>query len=443
MKINQNDRKRKFFGQISFEYEHNANQELTEEDFRESVVQRIKDYCQNEDDRYHIIFHDKDLKDDGSSKPLHAHFYIDFKHAHTYSSVYKALSISREQNLEFVRSSIKACRYLTHRNERNMEEHKFPYEVSEVISSNNGNYIDDIMGKIKNHNKEKADNGLEIDEYCLELSYQISEEGLLIMEAKQQLFEQFTQRIAQKAWNSNKRQFEENRQEFIQKEFIRMSKGERNHTGIYIQAEGGTGKSYLARLLAEEHDRLGAHTPSINKKRFDLGSGYKGEKTIVINELDASCGMTFRELFQILEPDSATQLSSRFKDAYIINDLTIITNSDSYWDWCDSWFGKKNKEYHQLMRRIRFVIKMIHDEKNKVIKIELWNYTATRDLKEKAKQAFRKLDTYTLKSVENEEEFRKIVSNILKKINDAKNINTKKVIATNPTDQSKGSDNSN
>ena len=47
--------------------------------------------------------------------------------------------------------------------------------------------------------KEKADNGLEIDEYCLELSYQISEEGLLIMEAKQQLFEQFTQRIAQKS----------------------------------------------------------------------------------------------------------------------------------------------------------------------------------------------------------------------------------------------------
>ena len=76
MKINQNDRKRKFFGQISFEYEHNANSELTEKDFRESVIQRIKDYCKNEEDRYHIIFHDKDLKDDGSSKPLHAHFIL-------------------------------------------------------------------------------------------------------------------------------------------------------------------------------------------------------------------------------------------------------------------------------------------------------------------------------------------------------------------------------
>ena len=126
MKINQNDRKRKFFGQISFEYEHNANSELTEKDFRESVIQRIKDYCKNEEDRYHIIFHDKDLKDDGSSKPLHAHFYIDFKHAHTYTSVFKALSISREQNLEFVRSSIKACRYLTHRNERNRKNTNFP-----------------------------------------------------------------------------------------------------------------------------------------------------------------------------------------------------------------------------------------------------------------------------------------------------------------------------
>ena len=53
--------------------------------------------------------------------------------------------------------------------------------------------------------------------------------------------------------------------------------------------------------------------------------------------------MTFRELFQVLEPDSATQLSSRFKDAYIINDLTIITNSDTYWDWCDSWLVRKSR----------------------------------------------------------------------------------------------------
>lgn len=192
-----------------------------------------------------------------------------------FSSVYNALKISRQENLEFVRSSIKACRYLTHRNERNMAE-----EISiseEVIQSSNGDYINSIMGKIKNHSNEQSEDGLEVDDYCLELSYQISSEGLLPLEAKENLFEQFTQRTAQKAWNQNKRQFEENRQEYIQKEFERMSRGERNHNSIYIQGDGNSGKSFLARLIAEQHDRLGAHTPSIYKTS-DLGSGYKSQK---------------------------------------------------------------------------------------------------------------------------------------------------------------------
>ena len=339
--IDPNARKRKYFGQISYEYEKNADSNLTEDDFKKSVEQRIKEYCQHDEDTYYIIFHDKDTNDDGTLKTLHAHFYIDFKNARPFSTVFNTLKISRQENLEVVRSSIKACRYLTHRNERNMAEGKYPYSVEEVIQSSNGDYINSIMGKIKNHSTEKSEDGLEVDEYCLELSYLISSDGLLPKEAKKALFEQFTQRTAQKAWNSNKRIFEENRLEYIQKEFERMSRGERNHNGIYIHGLGNSGKSFLARLIAEQHDRLGAHTPSINKKRFDLGSGYKGQKTMIINEFDASCGMAYRELFQILEPNSANQLSSRFKDAYIINDLTIMTNSETYWDWVDGWFEEK------------------------------------------------------------------------------------------------------
>lgn len=438
--IKPTDRKRKFFGQISYDYEHNGDTSLTEVDFKQSVEKRIKALCSNQEDKFYIIFHDKDQKDDGTPKPLHAHFYIDFKNPRAYSAVFKALSISRQENLEAVRSSIKACRYLTHRNERNMAEHKFPYEVSEVIQSPNGNYIDDIMGEIKHHSKEKSDNGLEVDDYCLELSFQISSEGLLPQEAKEQLFEQFTQRTAQKAWNTNKRQFEENRLEYIQKEFERMSRGERSHHGIYLQADGGTGKTFLARLIAEEHDRLGAHAPSINKRRLDLGSGYQGQKTIIINEFDATCGITYRELFQILEPDSANQLSSRFKDAYIINDLTIITNSDSYWSWVDGWFSKKKKEYHQLLRRIRFVIKMYPDDKNKVTMVELWYYHATRDLKEKAKFQFKKLKTYQFSSVDDEAALREIAADILLKIFNTNYSQTQKATAVSSTDQSENSD---
>lgn len=440
--IDPNDRKRKFFGQISYEYEKNADPNLTEEDFKKSVEKRIKEYCQHDEDIYYIIFHDKDINNDGTLKPLHAHFYIDFKNARPFSTVYKALGISRKENLEFVRSSIKACRYLTHRNERNMAEGKYPYNVDEVIQSSNGDYINSIMGGIKNHNKEQSDDGSEVDEYCLDLSYQISSDGLLPLEAKVNLFEQFTQRTAQKAWNTNKRQFEENRQEYIQKEFERMSRGERNHNGIYIQGLGNSGKSFLARLIAEQHDSSAAHVPSINKKRFDLGSGYKGQKTMIINEFDASCGMTYRELFQILEPNSANQLSSRFKDAYIINDLTIITNSETYWDWVDDWFPKK-KEYHQLLRRIRYIVKITHNDQNKVI-IKLWYYHAIQDIKEKAKLQFNKIKEWKLDSIteDSESDLTKVAQELLAEIlNNQSNSKQTQKVAVKSTDQSDLNDN--
>ena len=50
-------RKRKFFGQISYEYEKNADPNLTEDDFKKSVEKRIKEYCQHDEDTYYIIFH--------------------------------------------------------------------------------------------------------------------------------------------------------------------------------------------------------------------------------------------------------------------------------------------------------------------------------------------------------------------------------------------------
>ena len=54
--INPNDRKRKFFGQISYEYEKNANPDLTKDDFKKSVEKRIKELCKNDDDIYYLIF---------------------------------------------------------------------------------------------------------------------------------------------------------------------------------------------------------------------------------------------------------------------------------------------------------------------------------------------------------------------------------------------------
>ncbi len=164
---------------------------------------------------------------------------------------------------------------------------------------------------------------------------------------------------------------------------------------------------------------------------------------MIINEFDASCGMAYRELFQILEPNSANQLSSRFKDAYIINDLTIITNSENYWDWVDDWFPKK-KEYHQLMRRIRYVIKMYHDHQNK-LNIELWYYHGIRDLKEKSKLQFQRIKDWMLDPVTNdsEPELTMLAQDILSEIqNKQSNHKQIKKVAVKSTDHSDSNDNS-
>lgn len=382
---------RRYIAQVSYAYQKNADPDLTEEAFREKIIRLVKALCTHDKDKFYIIFHDKDIDENGEPKSLHAHIYFEFKNSRFYSSLLKTLEISRNKNLQVVKDKAKVCRYLTHRNEKDINEGKYQYEISEIISSKNSDYRLDICGKSKRADKRKSEQE-EID-FCLEISYQISESGPLLNSAKEMLFEKFDRLNAQQLWNRNKKQFEINRQEYIDKEFVRMSKGNRDHIGLYIQGSGGTGKTTLARSLAEERDEHGQHAPSTNKARLDLGSGYDGQRTIVINEFDASCGISFRELFQILEPDAVTQLSSRFKDAHIINDLTIMTNSDDFIEWADAWFPKK-KEYHQLMRRIPFFVKLL--TKNGKTIAELYHYKATKDKGDKCKEAYEKVKSYNL-----------------------------------------------
>lgn len=423
---------RRFTAQLSYPYQKNANPELTEEDFRNKVTKSVKELCTDPDDKYYLIFHDKDVKEDGELKPLHAHIHFEFKNSRSYTAIYEKLEISREKNLRAGGNKVIACRYLTHRNEKDINNGKYQYDISEVISSENADYRKDIIGKIEKSSHSKS--GQNREDFCLELSYQISEQALLLSKAKEILFEEFDKLTAQQLWNKNKKQFELNRQEYIDKEFTRMGKGNRNHIGIYIQGEGGTGKSTLAKNIAEARDEYGQHAPSTNKKRLDLGSGYDGQRTIVINEFDSTSGIAFRELFQILEPNIVNQLSSRFKDAHIINDLTIMTNSDDFFEWSDGWFDKK-KEYHQLFRRIQFYIEL--QMKNGKIGATLYRYTAKSDLGENSKNAYKKVKSYNLGKGFNEELFQKRAVALLKDIQKLHNIKTKKATTSkSSTDQS-------
>ena len=362
-------KKRKYFGQVSYEYERAGAFEegrlISREWWKKDVEERVKALCTHEGDSYYLVFHDKDTWEQKGKivpKPLHAHFVFDFKNARAWTSVQKAMKISRSENLSStVRSMTKTCRYLTHRTEAAMSEGKWQYEMTEVIT--NRDYAEIIKGGSVRSlaNNERSSDGLMIDEFCLDLSYKIQEKGMLPTEAKAELYREFPELNAQKAWDKNRRIFENNRLEFIETEFKRLQRGGRNHVAFYIEGNGEAGKSWLARTMGELHEpKLGTHNPSINKTRLDLGSNYRGNKTLVLDEFDASSSMGYRELFKLLEPDSVSQLSSRFKDVMLINDMTIFTHSLDYLEWVDWWFVGASAQYqsllHQMFRRIRYQI---------------------------------------------------------------------------------------
>lgn len=372
-------KKRKFFGQVNFEYERagaeEEGRELSEDTWRSDVEDRVKSLCSDSQDRYYLIFHDKDTWEDKGelvAKPLHAHFVFDFKNARSWTNVQKIMKISRAENLSHsVRSLAKVCRYLTHRTEAAISEGKWQYEINEVIT--NGDYREVIVGgSVRSlSNNERSSDGLMIDEFCLDLGYRVQEKGLLPIDAKAELYEEFPELNAQKAWDKNRRIFEQNRQEFIETEFKRLKNGGRNHIAFYIHGLGESGKSQFAKVMGELHDpKLGSHNPSVNDKRLDLGSHYAGHRTMILDEFDAGSKMGYRELFKLLEPNNVSQLSSRFKDVLLINDLTIFTHSLDYLDWVDGWIVNDKKQYesllHQFFRRIKYVVSI--ESKQKVLK---------------------------------------------------------------------------
>ncbi|HFI0466566.1 TPA: hypothetical protein ACGOY9_002045 [Streptococcus suis] len=95
------------------------------------------------------------------------------------------------------------------------------------------------------------------------------------------------------------------------------------------------------------------------------------------------------------------------------------------------------------MRRIRYIVKMYHDDHNKLI-IELWHYYAIRDLKEKAKLQFNKIKEWKLDSIteDSESDLTKVAQEILAEIlNNQSNSKQTQKVAVKSTDQSDSNDN--
>lgn len=114
VKDNENPKARNWLVQVNYYYETHNNEglqvsALSQEDWKKVLEQRIK-HIVSEKDTVAWIFHDKDILEDGSLKPLHIHILFMFNTPRYQSAVMKKMGISREENCQPVRAKSSVAR---------------------------------------------------------------------------------------------------------------------------------------------------------------------------------------------------------------------------------------------------------------------------------------------------------------------------------------------
>lgn len=92
--------------------------------------------------RYLGIYHDKDIKEDGSPKEPHYHVIVTFKCQHYESGLFRLLQSKEWRDLspsntlvEIIKDKCQAYLYLTHETERAIAEGKIRYDRSSFVSN--------------------------------------------------------------------------------------------------------------------------------------------------------------------------------------------------------------------------------------------------------------------------------------------------------------------
>ena len=357
----QESKYRDWFIQKSFYYDtHGANsKELTEQEWKERTKELI--FSSINDDGYcAMIFHDQDLLEDGSIKPLHAHALLHFKNPRIQSGVMKSLGITRKENCQRAKAKSSSARYLCHLSNEALNSDKHIYPI-ENVSVKNCIYRD----LIKQSTTKKA-LLKDTDEFVGRLSSEI-QQGILIPDnARAQIIDTFGTTDGQKIWRQFRDVFKKDYQEYLNTKANMYIKNGRNLSTFYITGSGGTGKSRIAKSLALIYaDDEPIHVAAAHGKRktFDLVSTYSGQKISLLNEVTAS-SFAFREFCAVFDPYEFSPVNSRNTDKPWLAEKCFMTTSDPF-----DFFVKKiastsddkdeTKELdniYQLTRRFRYII---------------------------------------------------------------------------------------
>lgn len=318
----------------------------TKDDLVDLIKNKVKP------DRYAVIVHNKETDKDGKIKDADIHAMLCFKNACRITSIAKKLG-DKAQYIQIWNGAVNnGFSYLLHRTENAKAEGKYQYSPDDVTANFD---FSALMQRLETRDKLKqyqvgSDSRYTIDELLNALYLGVMSKETVEKQMTGAMYGRYRRQV-EDVWRKRLQILAEEWRE-------EMAAQGRQVKVIWIYGASGVGKTRMARAYAE---KLGQSYYITGSSR-DLFQGYKGEHTMIIDELRPNA-IPYQDLLRIMDPYGEQVMApSRYVDKALACDVIIVTTPyDPSAFYLANFSHEMPDGVDQLIRRITLCIRMTQE----------------------------------------------------------------------------------